>query len=271
MSQLRQLMSIIQTGQQSSLSLARSLVANNDRTIHYLANRFWAAPQILATCAVLLLSAACGMPIGYSAVLLPQLQENSTEISISTEIGSWIGELKKEKVRDIYFNLINTLSFCSCCAQSGHTVWLTHVWTPGRLSGTPPHAADCGYTTLPGLVHHGHVQLGVVADIRAFPLRLCNRHSRRTRAGTCRAVIPISHGRVHSTPEYCECTTDPLTRLYNNQIPELCQTIKAESVHLVLSQAVCLPVRQSDELRHLSIAHLTLLSPHVKPPPLCLW
>ncbi|XP_054736543.1 facilitated trehalose transporter Tret1 [Anastrepha obliqua] len=52
--------------------------------------------QVLSTCAVLLLSAACGMPIGYSAVLLPQLSDvNSTtaEIAINMEMGSWIASV----------------------------------------------------------------------------------------------------------------------------------------------------------------------------------
>ncbi|XP_004520239.1 facilitated trehalose transporter Tret1-2 homolog [Ceratitis capitata] len=52
--------------------------------------------QILSTCAVLVLSAACGMPIGYSAVLLPQLSDvNSTtaEIAIDVEMGSWIASV----------------------------------------------------------------------------------------------------------------------------------------------------------------------------------
>ncbi|XP_036333471.1 facilitated trehalose transporter Tret1-2 homolog [Rhagoletis pomonella] len=52
--------------------------------------------QILSTGAVLLLSAACGMPIGYSAVLLPQLSDvNSTaaEIAIDIEMGSWIASV----------------------------------------------------------------------------------------------------------------------------------------------------------------------------------
>ncbi|XP_011206842.2 facilitated trehalose transporter Tret1-2 homolog [Bactrocera dorsalis] len=52
--------------------------------------------QILSTCAVLVLSAACGMPIGYSAVILPQLSDvNSTtaEIAIDVEMGSWIASV----------------------------------------------------------------------------------------------------------------------------------------------------------------------------------
>ncbi|KAI8122138.1 Facilitated trehalose transporter Tret1 [Lucilia cuprina] len=56
--------------------------------------------QIISTCAVLILSAACGMPIGYSAVLLPQLSAsnniptNSTpEIIIDIEMGSWIASV----------------------------------------------------------------------------------------------------------------------------------------------------------------------------------
>lgn len=51
--------------------------------------------QIIATCAVLLLSAAFGMPIGYSAVLLPQLTSPNatTEIAIDIEMGSWIASV----------------------------------------------------------------------------------------------------------------------------------------------------------------------------------
>ncbi|XP_037954500.1 facilitated trehalose transporter Tret1-2 homolog [Teleopsis dalmanni] len=54
--------------------------------------------QIIATCAVLLLAAACGMPIGYSSVLLPQLSvTNNTnehsEIPINIAMGSWIASI----------------------------------------------------------------------------------------------------------------------------------------------------------------------------------
>lgn len=58
--------------------------------------------QILSTCAILVLTAACGMPIGYSAVLLPQLSlssqdlaNNTAELVIDIEMSSWIGELNK--------------------------------------------------------------------------------------------------------------------------------------------------------------------------------
>ncbi|EDV98078.1 GH22916 [Drosophila grimshawi] len=57
------------------------------------ANRRGIINQILATCAVLLLSAGCGMPIGYSAVLLPQLSSNSTEVPITVSTGSWIASV----------------------------------------------------------------------------------------------------------------------------------------------------------------------------------
>ncbi|KAL7735821.1 hypothetical protein ACLKA6_017825 [Drosophila palustris] len=57
------------------------------------ANRRGMINQVLATCAVLLLSAGCGMPIGYSAVLLPQLSDNSTEIAITASTGSWIASV----------------------------------------------------------------------------------------------------------------------------------------------------------------------------------
>ncbi|XP_017150532.1 facilitated trehalose transporter Tret1-2 homolog isoform X1 [Drosophila miranda] len=58
------------------------------------ANRRGMRNQVLATCAVLLLSAGCGMPIGFSAVLLPQLSDgNTTEIPIDVDTGSWIASV----------------------------------------------------------------------------------------------------------------------------------------------------------------------------------
>lgn len=49
--------------------------------------------QCLVTCAVLVLAAACGMPIGYSAVLLPQLYNVSEPLFIDIEMGSWIASV----------------------------------------------------------------------------------------------------------------------------------------------------------------------------------
>jgi len=46
------------------------------------------------TCAVLILTCACGMPIGYSAVILPQLYNSSDPLSLDIEMGSWISMLK---------------------------------------------------------------------------------------------------------------------------------------------------------------------------------
>uniref|UniRef100_A0A2M4AEJ1 Putative facilitated trehalose transporter tret1-2 protein isoform x1 n=1 Tax=Anopheles triannulatus TaxID=58253 RepID=A0A2M4AEJ1_9DIPT len=49
--------------------------------------------QLLLTSAVLLLAAACGMPIGYSAVLLPQLYDTNESLAIDIEMGSWIASV----------------------------------------------------------------------------------------------------------------------------------------------------------------------------------
>lgn len=48
--------------------------------------------QCLVTGAVLLMATGGGMPIGYSAILLPQLSENNSAIYVNSEVGSWIGK-----------------------------------------------------------------------------------------------------------------------------------------------------------------------------------
>lgn len=49
--------------------------------------------QCLVTGAVLLLAAGGGMPIGYSAILLPQLAENNDTMHVDRELGSWIASV----------------------------------------------------------------------------------------------------------------------------------------------------------------------------------
>lgn len=48
--------------------------------------------QSLVTGAVMLSAASCGMPVGYSAILLPQLKSlDNDSMQIDDEMGSWIG------------------------------------------------------------------------------------------------------------------------------------------------------------------------------------
>ncbi|XP_029178492.1 facilitated trehalose transporter Tret1-2 homolog isoform X2 [Nylanderia fulva] len=49
--------------------------------------------QCLVTGAVLLLAMGGGMPIGYSAVLLPQLSRNNSALYVDREVGSWIASV----------------------------------------------------------------------------------------------------------------------------------------------------------------------------------
>ncbi|XP_049823251.1 facilitated trehalose transporter Tret1-like isoform X2 [Aethina tumida] len=49
--------------------------------------------QTLVTSAVMLSSASCGMPVGYSAILLPQLKITNDTMQIDEEIGSWIASI----------------------------------------------------------------------------------------------------------------------------------------------------------------------------------
>lgn len=41
----------------------------------------------------MLSSASCGMPVGYSAILLPQLKSDNGTMGIDDDTGSWIGEI----------------------------------------------------------------------------------------------------------------------------------------------------------------------------------
>ncbi|KAJ3643126.1 hypothetical protein Zmor_025856 [Zophobas morio] len=51
------------------------------------------AAQSFVTSAVMLSSASCGMPVGYSAILLPQLKYPNETLRIDDEIGSWIASV----------------------------------------------------------------------------------------------------------------------------------------------------------------------------------
>lgn len=49
--------------------------------------------QCLITCAVLILAAGAGHPIGFSAVALPQLRTENSSLRIDDEMGSWIASI----------------------------------------------------------------------------------------------------------------------------------------------------------------------------------
>ncbi|KOC58831.1 Facilitated trehalose transporter Tret1, partial [Habropoda laboriosa] len=60
---------------------------------YYSSNSKGVFAQCLVTGAVLLLAAGGGMPIGYSAVLLPQLAEENGTMHADRELGSWIASV----------------------------------------------------------------------------------------------------------------------------------------------------------------------------------
>ncbi|XP_031836351.1 trehalose transporter 1-like protein isoform X2 [Nomia melanderi] len=59
----------------------------------YTSNSKGILAQCLVSGAVLLLAAGGGMPIGYSAILLPQLGEENSTIRVDRELGSWIASV----------------------------------------------------------------------------------------------------------------------------------------------------------------------------------
>ncbi|XP_014484649.1 PREDICTED: facilitated trehalose transporter Tret1-2 homolog [Dinoponera quadriceps] len=60
---------------------------------HYSSNWKGVLAQCLVTGAVLLLATGGGMPIGYSAVLLPQLSEPNSIVQVNQNLGSWIASV----------------------------------------------------------------------------------------------------------------------------------------------------------------------------------
>ncbi|XP_033208292.1 facilitated trehalose transporter Tret1-like isoform X2 [Belonocnema kinseyi] len=59
----------------------------------YSSNSKGVMAQCLVTAAVFILMVGCGMPIGYSAILLPQLLESNGTLHINSETGSWIASV----------------------------------------------------------------------------------------------------------------------------------------------------------------------------------
>ncbi|XP_035738913.1 facilitated trehalose transporter Tret1-2 homolog [Vespa mandarinia] len=59
----------------------------------YTSNRKAIFAQCLVAGAVLLLAAGAGMPIGYSAILLPQLSAENATVYVDRELGSWIASV----------------------------------------------------------------------------------------------------------------------------------------------------------------------------------
>lgn len=56
----------------------------------------------------MLSSASCGMPVGYSAILLPQLALSNDSMQIDEEIGSWIGKLYMFRIFNLsLYNRVN--------------------------------------------------------------------------------------------------------------------------------------------------------------------
>ncbi|OAD58904.1 Facilitated trehalose transporter Tret1 [Eufriesea mexicana] len=61
--------------------------------VHYSSNSKGIFAQCLVSGAVLLLAAGGGMPIGFSAILLPQLAEDNGTMHADRELGSWIASV----------------------------------------------------------------------------------------------------------------------------------------------------------------------------------
>ncbi|KAG9428779.1 facilitated trehalose transporter Tret1-2 isoform X1 [Apis mellifera carnica] len=66
---------------------------NKDNVIYYSSNSKGIFAQCLLAGAVLLVATSGGMPIGYSATLLPQLAEENGTMHADQELGSWIASV----------------------------------------------------------------------------------------------------------------------------------------------------------------------------------
>ncbi|EZA50493.1 Facilitated trehalose transporter Tret1 [Ooceraea biroi] len=68
----------------------KSVQQKEETAVVYSSNLKGVLAQCLVTGAVLLLATGGGMPIGYSAVLLPQLAEENSTLHVDRDMGSWI-------------------------------------------------------------------------------------------------------------------------------------------------------------------------------------
>jgi len=59
-------------------------------------------PQLFTALAPLFATISAGTTIGFSAVLIPQLQSNSSSISVSDEQASWIASLAAFGEHEVY-------------------------------------------------------------------------------------------------------------------------------------------------------------------------
>ncbi|XP_056633177.1 facilitated trehalose transporter Tret1-like [Diorhabda sublineata] len=66
---------------------------NKNKDVNNIYRKKAVLAQTLLTSAVMLSSASCGMPVGYSAVLLPQLKSINNSMEIDDEMGSWIASI----------------------------------------------------------------------------------------------------------------------------------------------------------------------------------
>ncbi|XP_017878764.1 facilitated trehalose transporter Tret1-2 homolog isoform X2 [Ceratina calcarata] len=66
---------------------------NKQESGHYSSNSKGVFAQCLVSGSVLLLAAGGGMPIGYSAILLPQLAKENGTMHVDSDLGSWIASV----------------------------------------------------------------------------------------------------------------------------------------------------------------------------------
>ncbi|XP_011690696.1 PREDICTED: facilitated trehalose transporter Tret1-2 homolog [Wasmannia auropunctata] len=74
----------------NNLKSEKNILNEKEAAVQYSSNSKGIIAQCLVTGAVLLVATGGGIPIGYSAVLLPQLSEENSTLHVDRETGSWI-------------------------------------------------------------------------------------------------------------------------------------------------------------------------------------